>query len=680
MSQNNQNKTNNNKNMMVKQTQTEQTTAQTKTKKRLKLMVWSVFIISALAVAGAAVLPVIPKEEIRESDFQADELSGEPTVYVPGKYIKHNTPYDMTTFNIEGDYEQLPRYNNAIENNNGIVKVTSEVIDTASFGDENSAATGLSKVAFTALLSPLNSSLFGNFLGSNNELEFFLRGTDEQFDATTDDSIVPWYSTSISTNGFHVISVPSTVTYNWQYVQFGFRLNKGSYYRPKVGNVVYQVLEQRCTTTETECTDNLDNDCDSFVDEEDFDCEEVTNECGNDVCEEGENHETCPEDCEEIVGGWYEHEPIIIDSTISSNNCHYNSGGRRMVRINDTIVTLASAGSYDHTYRSTDNGETWTRIDTDGIYSSSLISGPNEMVYHFYRDGDNLKMVKFGYNETPPSPQTIYTNSSLSESSTGVYRSVNATVDESGTLYVATHWGSSNEPIYLLKSIDGGNNWSDPYTVSSGSGIFYYPHFEVTSENVLVATYSEMASPERELWFAKSSNQGETWTRTSLSDENTSNPAILTVGANQLFVFAQSTATYTGLVFKQSDNLGDTWTEWQLIEETCGYSDPSPGLGADGQTIYVASRSSKDTGISGGSCGDRSRPKMLVSPDLGETWQTSDDNYDAERGGCKYPLRYQTWWNYGGPVEWTWTQQVGGSYKNFYDVNLNAEIGNENNR
>ncbi|MFH1509494.1 MAG: hypothetical protein ABIE68_04985 [bacterium] len=297
MSQNNQNKTNNNKNMMVKQTQTEQTTAQTKTKKRLKLMVWSVFIISALAVAGAAVLPIIPPEDIRESNFDASGLSGEPTVYVPGKYIKHNTPYDMTTFNIEGDYEQLPRFNNAIAAKNGIIKVTSEVIDTDSLGDEDSAATGLSKVAFTTLLSPLNFSQFSKFIGSNNEFDFFLRGSEEQFAADVDDSTLSWYSIPITTNGFHVISVPSTVTYDWQYFQFGFRLKRDSYYRPKVGNVVYQVLEQRCTTTETECSDGIDNDCDNYIDDEDFDCEEA--ECGNGECEEGENYVTCPEDCEQ---------------------------------------------------------------------------------------------------------------------------------------------------------------------------------------------------------------------------------------------------------------------------------------------------------------------------------------------------------------------------------------------
>jgi len=377
-----------------------------------------------------------------------------------------------------------------------------------------------------------------------------------------------------------------------------------------------------------------------------------------------------------VYAGWSNHSPVPINSTANPGevNPHYNSGGRRIVRINGTTIVICPHGTGERTYRSTNNGATWSEIDTDDIYSGCLITGPNEMVYHFYRSGDHIYMVKFKYNETPPAPISICTHPDLSETDTGVYRAVNAIVDSNGFLYVATHWGDPDR-LYVVRSSDNGTTWVGPYEISSGQGSWYYPHLEITAADLLVCTYHKWQSGE--LWFAKSNDMGQTWARVLISNEETQNPSILTVGTETIFVFAQSgVSAHKGLVYNKSINQGDTWSGWSLIDPTCGYADPSPGLGNDGQTIYVAYRSSNGTGVTTGTCGDQSRSRLAMSPDLGQTWQFVDNYYKAERTGTRSQIRYQTWWNYGGPLEWIWMQYEGGSTNRpiYYDINIDIEI------
>jgi len=51
-------------------------------------------------------------------------------------------------------------------------------------------------------------------------------------------------------------------------------------------------------STETSCTDGVDNDCDTYTDCDDSDCDsDPACQCGNGVCDPGEDCHTCPDDC-----------------------------------------------------------------------------------------------------------------------------------------------------------------------------------------------------------------------------------------------------------------------------------------------------------------------------------------------------------------------------------------------
>jgi hypothetical protein len=287
-------------------------------------------------------------------------------------------------------------------------------------------------------------------------------------------------------------------------------------------------------------------------------------------------------------------------------------------------------------------------------------------------------MVKFKYNETPPAPVSIYHNANVSETDTGVYKAVNAIVDSAGNLFVDTHWGSPDR-LYLIRSFNGGDTWDGPFEISSGNGPWYYPHLEVSSDHLLVCVYSAFGQSDNQIWFAKSDNYGISWERVLISKNATCNPSLLTIDGSNFFVFAQSGETaHRGLVYNYTVNQGATWSGWTLIDPTCGYADPSPGLGDDGRTIYVAYRSSNGTGVTSGTCGDQSRSRLVMSSDLGQTWDFVDNYYEGERVGTRSQIRYQTWWNYGGPLEWIWMQYEDGGANRpiYYDINVDESIKN----
>lgn len=376
-----------------------------------------------------------------------------------------------------------------------------------------------------------------------------------------------------------------------------------------------------------------------------------------------------------IFAGWKDHMPLPInaDQNPGDVNPHYNSGGRRLVRINNTILALAPEQSGEKIYRSSDNGESWEEISSNATYSGCLISGKNQMVYYFFRNGNDIEMITFKYNEAPPEPVVIYSDPAVARSETGAYKAINAIVDSSGFIYVACHWGEPDD-LYILSSQDEGQTWSDPLQISSGDGPWYYPHLEVSQNNILFCIYEKWQV--HEMVCARSADQGLTWNSSEISTELTYNPSLLIKGVD-LYVFAQSGEDeHRGLVFNRSTDQGESWTDWQLIDPTCGYADPSPGLGTDG-TMYVAFRSSNGSGLTGGSCGDQSKSRLAMSSDDGATWTFPDDYYEAEeRVGTRNQIRYQTWFNYGGPLEWIWMQyESNGSQRPiYYDINTDITI------
>lgn len=364
--------------------------------------------------------------------------------------------------------------------------------------------------------------------------------------------------------------------------------------------------------------------------------------------------------------------PIAVNASDNPGtwNVHYIAGFRKIARIGNTVVLVCPYSSGERLYRSTNNGASWTQIDDNLTRTGCIISGADSTFYYFFHISSTIYMVKFYKDNSPPTPTAIYSNSAVSTTATGTYRCMSAAVDSTGKIYVAAHWGSSDQ-IYVLSSTNGGENWYGPYQVSVSGTTWSMPAIEVTPNNLLIAVYQNYSNSYPT--FAKSSDGGLNWTRTQIVAALRANPTPLCLG-DSIYVFAQNGTNAT--VWHVSADEGATWSSAGVVNTTCGYGDPTAALGSD-KTIYVAFRSSDGSGLPPSTCGNMSKFRLAQSTNYGSTWTYPDDGYDlAERCCERSHIRYQTWFNYGGPLEWMWGQYTlsGTQYVIYYDINTDVTI------
>lgn len=375
-------------------------------------------------------------------------------------------------------------------------------------------------------------------------------------------------------------------------------------------------------------------------------------------------------------------DPSIIDASSDCSNQHWIQGGGKVVRISGTTVALECQGANERLMRSTNNGSSWTEIDDETGWSGSLITGPDNYVYHFsknYTAGGWIRMVKFLYDaESIDAPTTIV---SVGSSSFGDYSLVNATIDDDGYIYVFYHYidGAASDSLFCIRSFDGGSNWETPVKIKDGTtGRWGFPDSEVRANGDIVLVYRDWTTASGYLYFAISDDNGATWDSSAISDGTYEygNPSILTKGSD-IYVFAQSGPSNTdGLIFTKSTDGGDNWSSWAAIQSYAdmGYADPMPALGSDG-TIYVTFRGAQELT----SDSDDLRNHIAQSTDDGANWTFPFYRTLAEHGraGVKSSIRYQTFWNYGGPFEWIWleeqTEDVD-DYPTMYDINAEVTI------
>lgn len=353
--------------------------------------------------------------------------------------------------------------------------------------------------------------------------------------------------------------------------------------------------------------------------------------------------------------------PAAVSTSYSSDNDHYVRGGSRVVAINGTVICTVVDGASERLFRSVDRIN-WTEIDYNAsVYSSALVTGKDNYVYYFFRSGTTIRMVKFLYNaESIPSPVTIHSDANLANSSTGVYRSVNATVDSTGRLFVFTHYGTGDS-VYCLVSEAGGDSWNE-YIVAAPSGsesALYGMEATVLSDDTVCITWDGWSTSP--CYFSKSTDHGVNWTAAATISSDMANPSIIADRNDYLYIFGQTSGTLDGVIFVKSINKGNDWSAESRVEVTTGYGDPEAAIASNGD-IYVLFRSTTGVGDCVGDCasvGDFYRQKMAYTTEAsgGASW-TSAWSYPnpALRVGVKGHLRYQPFFNYGGQIDLLWLQ------------------------
>ncbi|OFZ39778.1 MAG: hypothetical protein A2504_12360 [Bdellovibrionales bacterium RIFOXYD12_FULL_39_22] len=390
-----------------------------------------------------------------------------------------------------------------------------------------------------------------------------------------------------------------------------------------------------------------------------------------------------------------------ISPNISENpgaiNTHFVMSGKRIARIDGITYALIATdqNGSEAIFKSTDDGQSWLRWSTQAIYASNgvLLTGPNKTVYYIHNSSGAFYMVKFAHDSvTCPNRVLIKTIPNWA-TNCGAYNSLGGIVDADGDIFITYNKddGSTvgnNDGIFMIRSFDSGLTWSNEITIQAveEGETARSQQMEVSSDNALYVVYNEFEDHYVRLGI--SNNNGDTWNIVQIAGPESGaharvyNANVLTVGSNDVYIFAQSyNPAYKGLVVKKSSNSGLTFGQWQLIasEPYSGYGDPSPALAADG-TIYVGFRGVHPDLPMNGSPSLRAR--VAMSTNNGESWSSvSGYFYDSngvvtERVGTKTCMRYQTWWSYGGPLQWTWMQNINGGVNSpiYYNVNNDVSL------
>jgi hypothetical protein len=210
---------------------------------------------------------------------------------------------------------------------------------------------------------------------------------------------------------------------------------------------------------------------------------------------------------------------------------------------------------------------------------------------------------------------------------------------DDGTLYVTwidTRDGDYN--IYFSRSEDGGRTWLAPNVRISDTSTGLYGGLApatIDESGVLYTAWTilnKYLRADKHILFAKSSDQGDTWTPDVQVDDGTrsskSSPAIC-VGANgHIYVVWDDYRPYddSDIYFARSTDGGDTWTDPNIrVNDDPSSYQHSPSMVIDlWGDLYVAYQNTSDNDV---------HICLVKSTDGGETWNHPHIQIDDGRPG-----------------------------------------------
>ncbi len=304
-------------------------------------------------------------------------------------------------------------------------------------------------------------------------------------------------------------------------------------------------------------------------------------------------------------------DSIILDTTLPTGTILINNGASTDTTKNVTLNLTCSDG--------TGSGCSQVRLSNDGITWAdwtSVVSFPTTTSWDLMAGtGTRIVYVRFKDN---------------AGNVVGISPTISDTIYLQGVRFIV--WSDdTNTPglgeIYLRRSLDNGETWSDPATqvtnnagdsqapviTSSGSNIYM-----VWEDNALTLPPTDNGKPE--IFFKKSADSGNTWTLPIRFTTNTGNskaPAIAANG-NNIYVVWQDDALSTGgggyydIFFKRSTDGGNTWQSTVRFTNTAGTCN-APVIAVSGTNVYVAWQDTITTS------GDN-EIFFKLSPDNGVTW------------------------------------------------------------
>jgi hypothetical protein len=210
---------------------------------------------------------------------------------------------------------------------------------------------------------------------------------------------------------------------------------------------------------------------------------------------------------------------------------------------------------------------------------------------------------------------------------------------DNGTLYVI--WSDTRgegENIYFSRSEDGGRTWLAPNVRISDvpTGLYDYPPSMAIDEAGILYTTWTRYQRAKHIYFAKSSDMGDTWTSSVQVDDNSSGvkklPVVCVDASGDIYVVWEDHRPYddTDIYFARSTDGGETWTnpDIRVNDDPSSYQ-RCPSMVTDPWgNLYVAYDNHPD--------GEYAHIYLVKSTDGGDTWIWPHVQMDDGRSGNHY--------------------------------------------
>jgi hypothetical protein len=248
--------------------------------------------------------------------------------------------------------------------------------------------------------------------------------------------------------------------------------------------------------------------------------------------------------------------------------------------------------------KSSDRGDTWTPdVQVDDSTKSSkgppaVCVGASDRIYVVWDDWRPYDDSDIYFARSTDGGET-WTNPDIrvNDDPSSYQSSPSMVTDPWGNLYVAydNHTDSEYAHIYLVKSTDGGDTWSRPHVqVDDGrSGNHYVPELAVGQDGTIYASWSWWGGDH--ILLAKSTDGGETWSRTSIQVDYApdnyfwnDHSSIAVDEAGNIYITWDAhnyEDAYPDIFFGMSTDGGKTWTNPSVrVNNRTGHSQDSPSV------------------------------------------------------------------------------------------------------
>jgi hypothetical protein len=257
---------------------------------------------------------------------------------------------------------------------------------------------------------------------------------------------------------------------------------------------------------------------------------------------------------------------------------------------------------------------TWNLSAT---WASAIGTYPPSNIYVVY-DDDTTGSSEIYLKKSADSATTWAPGKRLTWTSGDSYLAAMA-VNAYGYLYIAWCDGTTgNDEIYFKKSTDGGASWSNGRRLTWTAGASHRPQIAADSLGHLHVVWSEETAGGWEMYYKKSTNGGDSWLaskRITWTNGASAYGKIAADSSNRLHViWKEETAENAEIFYKKSTDNGETWATNKRLTWNSGDSySPAMAMNSSG-VIHIV-------------WGDNTPGNFEIyfkkSADGGDTWTTN---------------------------------------------------------